>query len=899
MVESKDKATPMMQQYLAVKEKHKDYLLMYRMGDFYEMFFDDAVVASKALDIALTHRGTYMGKPVPMCGVPYHAFSSYMPKLVKQGFKVAICDQVESPEEARKRGYKSVVKREVSRIITAGTLTEDNLLNGSFNNYLMSMVFVDGIEPKISIALTDISTGEFNVQSFDENAVSELLSFTNIKNPAEIIISDRCMENSKLSNFINLYKSKIVFKPDSFFDKDNALKNLCETFNVSDISVIGNFSESELSAQGAILSYIKLTQIGHIPNLSKPRKQINSDILQIDAFSVKNLELFENINEDGVKSNSLFGVMDKTKTPMGKRELKKALGAPLANAKTINNRLDIVEFFVNNPDLLDNIRNLLSQVFDIQRIVGRISCNRAGPRDILNIGSTLTIIPNIKNMLLMATEKNIENPIEVICNGLKDFSVLAKKIENAIEEDPPLLTRDGGFIKSGYNAVLDEYKTLSQNTKQVILDLQTKYSLDTGVANLKIKYNNIAGYFIEVSTKQASALLSPNSQFQHKQTLVNGVRFTTAELSEIEQKILLANDKYLSLELNLFDELCKDILDRVDDIEILSNALAQLDMFSSLALLAIENEYVKPVVDESLDFEIIDGRHPVVEENLKHQTIPFIPNDCLLENKEDNSKLWILTGPNMAGKSTFLRQNAIIIIMAQTGSFVPANSAKIGVVNKLFSRVGASDNLAKGQSTFMVEMTETATILNQADDRSFVILDEIGRGTATFDGLSIAWAVLEYLNNINRCRGIFATHYHELTQAITKLKNVSAHTMEIKEYNGDIVFLHKVGLGVADKSYGIHVAKIAGVPKEVVERANQILQTFESDDNTKLNAKIIKKIDDMDLFSFSKQENKTSQEKEEDLKFSKLKEKLKGINPDELSPKSALAMMYEIKDLID
>ncbi|MCR5506802.1 MAG: DNA mismatch repair protein MutS [bacterium] len=897
MAEDISKATPMMQQYLSVKANHQDCLLMYRMGDFYELFFDDAIIASKALDIALTHRGTYMGRQVPMCGVPYHAFSSYMPKLVRQGFKVAICDQMESPEEAKKRGYKAVVKREVSRIITAGTLTEDNLLNGSFNNYLMSLVFNDGLEPKISVALTDISTGEFTIYTFEENAVSELLSLVVVKNPAEIILSEGDMQNPKLESFISQFKSKIVVKPDTFFDLINAKQNICDVFKVAEVSTLGNFSSSEVMVQGAILNYIHLTQIGQIPNISKPHKESNSDILQIDAFSVKNLEIFENINDETTKSSNLFAVMDKTKTPMGKRELKRALSSPLANSKEINNRLNIVDFFFSNSELIEKIREILAQVFDIQRIISRISCNRAGPRDLLNVGDTLNIIPTLKALLLQSTENVIDNPIQGIIDDLKDFSSLAHNIQNAIIDEPPLITRDGGFIKQGYHPALDEYKSLSQNTKQVILDLQAKYSIDTQVLNLKIKYNNLAGYFIEVPTKQATKLLEPNSGFTHKQTLVNCVRFTTPELSEIEQKILVAQDKCLSLELSLFDELCKSILSRVEDINLLSNAIAKLDLYSSLALLAMENDYVKPIVDDSLSFEIVDGRHPVVEANLKHQNIAFIPNDCILENKGDDSKLWILTGPNMAGKSTFLRQNAIITIMAQIGSFVPASSAHIGVVNKLFSRVGASDNLARGQSTFMVEMSETATILNQADERSFVILDEIGRGTATFDGLSIAWAVLEYLNNINRCRGIFATHYHELTSAISKMKNVSAHTMEIKEYKGDVVFIHKVGIGVADKSYGIHVAKIAGIPSEVISRASQILENFESDDATSTNKKLVRKIDEMDLFSYKPQSD-IVKKTEEDEKLIRLRDKLKEINPDDLSPKSALSIMYEIKDML-
>ncbi len=896
-MENNTKITPMMLQYLEVKAKHKDYLLMYRMGDFYELFFEDAEIASKALDIALTHRGgTYNGKPIPMCGVPHHAFDSYMPKLIRQGYKVAICDQTETPEEAKLRGgNKAVIKREVSRIITAGTLTEDNLLNSSLNNYLCSIYVSEGLNTKVTVASTDISTGDFILQSWDDNAISELQSFLLIKNPAEIIIPDTLLKSQKFENLITEHKQKLVIKPESFFDPINAKQNLCELFKISTLDSYGNLTDNELSCCGAILNYISITQIGSKPNLKFPTKEINSDFLQIDAFSMRNLEILNNINDENIKDSSLFEILDKTQTSMGRRLLRNILTSPLANKDEINERLNIVEFFTEHTDLLSQIRTQLTLISDIQRIITRITFNRAGPRDLQNIERTLRLSKYIKELLEENLQTAIENPLTKILNGLRDFSPLAKKLNNAIIDDAPLNVKDSGFIKQGYNVTLDEYKNIQQNTKQIILDLQSNYALETGIANLKIKYNNIVGYFIEVPVKQAT-LLMENKTFTHRQTLVNCVRFSTQELTEIEQKILLANDKYVSLELSLFKELCDDILMAHDDIEKFSESISQIDVFTNLATIALENNYTKPIIDDSLAFEIIDGRHPVVEANIKKQASTFIPNDCILENKDDQSKLWILTGPNMAGKSTFLRQNAIIIIMAQIGSFVPATSAHIGIVNKLFSRVGASDNLARGQSTFMVEMSETATILNQADEHSFVILDEIGRGTATFDGLSIAWAVLEYLNNINRCRGLFATHYHELTESISKLSNVSAHTMDIKEYDGDIIFLHKVKKGVADKSYGIHVAKIAGIPNTVIQRASQILDNFESDENLAKTKNAIKKINEMDLFSYEKiSESKIQTNKN----LETLEKKLHEINPDELTPKSALEILYEIKNLIN
>ena len=887
------KATPMMLQYLEVKEKHKDYLLMYRMGDFYELFFDDAIIASKALDIALTHRGTYMGNPVPMCGVPHHAFSSYMPKLIKQGYKVAICDQTETPEQARQRaGNKAVIKREVSRIITAGTLTEDNLLNSSFNNYLCSINFKGNLNPTISIAITDISTGEFNIQSWTENALNELQSFLLIKNPSEIIISQDCFQSHIFEKVLNEFKSKLVIKGNTFFDTLNATKSICDLYKISNINAMGDLTDLEISCCGAILNYITLTQIGNIPTLPFPRKENKNNYLQIDAFSIRNLEIFENINNENIKNSSLFEILDKTQTSMGRRLLRKILSTPLANSTEINNRLNIIEFLTENSNLIYEIRNNLSLISDIERILSRLTLNRAGPKDLQNIALTLRTSTILKNLLEESLKNAITNPLSTIINGLMDFKPLITKIENAIIEDAPLTIKESGYIKSTYHPTLEEYKNIQQNTKQIILDLQTKYAFDTGISNLKIKYNNIVGYFIEVPIKQASQLMS-DSNFKHRQTLVNGVRFTTDELTEIEQKILLANEKYEALEESLFKQLCDEILTQTEKINTFAQSISQLDVFTNLSLIALENDYTKPIIDDTDSFKIEEGRHPIVEYNLKQQNITFIPNDCILENKEDTSKLWILTGPNMAGKSTFLRQNALIIIMAQIGSFVPAKYAHIGIVNKIFSRVGAADNLARGQSTFMVEMSETATILNQADKKSFVILDEIGRGTATFDGLSIAWAVLEYLNNITRCRGLFATHYHELTESISKLSNVSAHTMQITDYEGDVIFLHKVAPGIADKSYGIHVAKLAGIPNSVIQRASQILSSFENDEIMKKTKKIVKSINETDLFSYQTPSPQISKQ------TSLIEEKLKQINPDELTPKSALELLYEIKNLLN
>ena len=888
------KITPMMEQYLKVKNEYKDYLLFYRMGDFYEMFFDDAKIASEVLNIALTHRGTYLGIPIPMCGIPFHAISSYIPKLVNKGFRIAICDQTETPEQAKLRVYKAVVTRQVQRIITSGTLTEENLINTSLNNYLMVLLPIKlNNNLQITVAICDISTGEFTLETFKNNSIVELFSYTLTRNPAEIIAPNNIIDDTEFKEFINRFKEKIIFRPLTFFDFFTGQKIIKDFYKVENLNSFGVLDEYEISAVSAIINYVKLTQIDNIPNLSYPIKQEQNKYLKLDAFSIKNLEIFEELNkEDGTKSSSLFSIMDKTKTPMGKRKLKQVLSTPLTDVIQINSRLDLTEFFYNRQSLIEEIRDILTSIFDLQRIVNRISCNRAGPRDIQNIGFTLQKIKPLRNILKNECDKNNINKIELlenIINDLKDFDLLSTKILDAIEDEAPITTNATGFIKTGYNKQLEEYANLSKNSRQVILNLNKKYIEATNISSLKIKYNNIMGYFIEVSPRFSNILFNSKEYiFRHKQTLLNAVRFTTDELSQIEQKILLADDQYANLELELFNDLCNEIYKRYNDINKVASAIADLDLFSSFALLAIQNNYIKPFINNTLDFKIIDGRHPVVEQYLKEQNINFIPNDCVLQNENQNTRIWVLTGPNMAGKSTFLRSNALIIIMAQIGSFVPASSATIGVVNKLYSRVGASDNLAKGQSTFMVEMSETATILNQADEKSFVILDEIGRGTATFDGLAIAGAVLEYLNNKIKCRGLFATHYHELQNNMNDLKNISSHTMEIKEYNKDIIFMHKVILGNVSKSYGIHVAKLAGVPISVIQKATDILNKLEAE-KTNLNS-------NLDLFNFKNSSTQITDSYKDD--YETLKNKIENITPDEITPKQAINIVYELKDFI-
>ncbi len=906
------KLTPLMQQWFDLKQQYPDYLLFFHIGDFYEMFFDDAKKASDVLHIVLTSRGHYEDKPIPLCGIPLHAFDAYVPKLVGAGFKIAVCDQMETAEEAKKRGSKSLMKRQIVRVITSGTLMEEAMLTSSLNNYLMS-VFVDygKNETFISVAITDISTGEFNVETFKNNEMAEFLSFVMSRAPVEIIIDENILVDDRFKDFIATFKTKLVSRPKSFFDKDQSEKLMLEFYNTKNILMFSDFFPSEISAMGAIINYIKLTQFDNLPNLAIPQKNIQDDVLKIDFFSVKNLEIFESLNADNNEMDSnLFSLIDKTKTSMGKRKLKQIMVSPLTNIIKINNRLDLVDMFFNNINIAKEIRDIFSCFPDIDRIVSRISSKKVSPRDIQIMGTSFFQVKKIKEYLIEISQTYKKNILlNDIISGLVNLDDLAVKIQNLLLPDAPITTKEPGFLNYEMDNQLKEYKQLSLNGKKIIADLANKYGEQLGFSNLKIKYNNIIGYFIEASSKQAEILFNAGKElgFRHKQTLVGGARFTTDELDEIQTKILTADEKYAELEKELFNNLCDEIISYDSDIKSLSLSIANLDVMIDFAIVAYNNNYVKPIVDDSCDFVVRDGRHPIVEKYLNKKNISFMPNDCVLQNDDNgNSKLWLLSGPNMAGKSTFLRGNALIVIMAQMGMFVPAAYCKLGVVNKLYSRVGASDNLAKGLSTFMVEMVETATILNQADKKSFVILDEIGRGTATYDGMAIAGSVLEYLNSVCCCRGLFATHYHELLSYTDNMKNVSSHTMDIKEYNGDIIFMYKVKVGEVDKSYGVHVAKLAGLPGEVVNRASEILKQLES-------AKVVDKVaEDVDLFNFKKVDDRKEKtqnminfsnekvakfERQEKL-YEDLVKAIENLNIDTLTPKQAILELYELKEKV-
>lgn len=870
--------TPMMAQYHILKQNHPDTLLFYRMGDFYELFYNDAVIASEVLDITLTKRGKNQGNGIPMAGVPFHACDPYLARLVKAGYKVAICEQTETPEEAKKkRGYKALVNRDVVRVVTAGTLTEDNLLDARRSNYLAALADVGGA---YGLSWIDISTGQLFVQAVPE---STLLTSIDCIQPSELITIDR-MERTALHEY---YDEIITPQPKSLFDSANARTRLETLFGVKSLDAFGTFNRAEVSAIGALIDYVDRTQKGTLPYISPPQHISHQSVMDIDGATRKNLELTQTLS--GEKKGSLLWAIDRTLTGAGARELQSRLSSPLCTPSLINNRLDKVDAFLKHSDARCSIRDFLKEIPDIERALGRISVERGSPRDFLNIRNGLFQSEKILSLL------NIHHDISTLTSFRDQLTPppaileLADTLLRAVDDNAPVLARDGGFIKEGFHPKLDSLKNLRKESKRLIASLQEKYIAMTGIDRMKIAYNNVLGYFIDVPAKKADSLMIrigeenvDDNPFIHRQTLANNVRFTTAELAELERDISSASDKALAIELELFQELEQQVKSVAQSITIIANGLADLDVSTALAELAIELDYSRPTITEDYNFEIENGRHPVVERALQQSgTDQFTPNACHLSPQQ---RLWLLTGPNMAGKSTFLRQNALIAILAQIGSFVPASQATIGVVDKVFSRVGAADDLARGRSTFMVEMVETATILNQATERSLVILDEIGRGTSTYDGLSIAWACVEYLHETTKCRALFATHYHELTTLEQQLSSLSCHTMAVKEWKNDIIFLHSVVAGAADKSYGIHVAKLAGVPSTVLKRASNILKTLQNDKMSKGN--------DLPLFSIPL-------DVEEVVASSVVEDALSIISPDELSPREALDALYRLKGMMD
>lgn len=882
------KLTPMMEQYLEIKRANSDSLLFYRMGDFYELFFNDAIEASQALGITLTKRGRHLGEDIPMCGVPVHCADDYLQKLIALGYRVAVCEQVEDPSEARKRGAKSVVKRNVVRLITPGTLTEEKLLDPVKANYLMALGCTRGGE-NLALAWIDISTGAFRVA---ETNFDRLLTDIMRVEPSELIIPDVFFDDPDFRPILDVLGRIAVSQPVNLFDCVTATRRITDFFNVATLDGFAEFTRPELSAIAGIIAYLEKTQINERPNLMHPEREEEGATLVIDPATRNNLELLRTLS--GGRDGSLFKAIDRTVTNGGARLLAERLMGPLTTPAKIEERLDSITFFATDPLLLDAIRTILKSGPDMPRALSRLATGRGGPRDLATIQAGLEIVDELIDVIGNALLPQELADAAVALTSLP--SELSAHLERALADDLPLLKREGGFIREGYHQELDEMRSLRDESRRVIAALQNRYAEETGVKALKIKHNNILGYFIEVTALQSAALTDTpeaKSRFIHRQTLASAMRFTTTELADLQSRIANAAERALTIELELFDNLSREIVERADHIRGAAAAIAVLDVSTALCSLAEEQGYCRPIVDNSLAFSIIAGRHPVVEQALRKQAeAPFVKNDCDLSPSQQNSQgaIWLLTGPNMGGKSTFLRQNALIAIMAQMGSYVPAGSAHIGVVDRLFSRVGASDDLARGRSTFMVEMVETAAILNQSGVRSLVILDEIGRGTSTFDGLSIAWATVEYLHDINQCRAIFATHFHEMTALVRKLSRLHNVTMRVKEWMSEVIFLHEVEKGVADRSYGVQVAKLAGLPEAVVDRARDVLGQLEK---VELADKGHKLIDDLPLFSQSvERSNQTIV-----AANAAVDEALASINPDTLTPKQALEELYRLKEL--
>ncbi|WP_068116131.1 DNA mismatch repair protein MutS [Tropicimonas marinistellae] len=869
----------MMAQYLEIKADHPEALLFYRMGDFYEMFFDDAVAAAEALDIALTKRGKHEGNDIPMCGVPVHAAEGYLLTLIRKGFRVAVCEQMENPAEAKKRGSKAVVKREVVRLVTPGTLTEDTLLDARRNNFLCAFARVRNTS---ALATVDISTGELRVGACPLVKLGPELARLA---PREILVAE--VDETDLRTVAVEMGAALTPLPRTSFDSTNAEARLCKVYGVSGLEGFGAFDRSELAALGAIVSYLEVTQKGKLPLLRPPRREAAGQAMQIDAATRRNLELTTSLS--GGRDGSLLSAIDRTATATGGRLLAQRISSPSCTIAEISERLDTVHFFVEEIATCESMRELLRKVPDMDRALSRLALDRGGPRDLAAVRAGLTQADCIAARLHAPAE--LESLLS-LTSDLVGYDRLIDLLDEALVAEPPLLARDGGFIAPGFDSELDEARTLRDEGRSVIASLQARYAETTGIPSLKVKHNNVLGYFVECTATHAQKMLSAplSESFIHRQTTANAVRFTTVELSELETKILNAGNRALEIEKRLFEALRSDVLAAAAEIGQAARALASIDVATALADLARSENWCRPTVDESRDFQIENGRHPVVERALKRDGQTFISNDCALTAEKEAAHIRLLTGPNMAGKSTYLRQNALIALLAQSGSFVPAATAKIGLVSSLFSRVGASDDLARGRSTFMVEMVETATILNQADARSLVILDEIGRGTATYDGLSIAWATLEHLHGVNCCRALFATHYHELTTLAAKLDGVENATVAVKEWEGEVIFLHEVRDGAADRSYGVQVARLAGLPASVVERARVILDQLEKGDREG-GKRQMALIDDLPLFSAVPQAPDPSPIP------SALSERLAEILPDDLSPREALSLVYELKQL--
>ncbi|MEM1383911.1 MAG: DNA mismatch repair protein MutS [Pseudomonadota bacterium] len=873
--------TPMMAQFLEIKAQHADALLFYRMGDFYELFFEDAELAAAALDIALTKRGKHLGKDIPMCGVPIHAADGYLLTLIRKGFRVAVAEQTEDPAEAKKRGAKSVVRREVVRLVTPGTLTEEALLEARRHNFLAAWAELRG---EGALAWADVSTGELSVTPVARPALGALLARVQ---PRELLVPETALGDPGLAAVVEDQGGTVTPLAGPRFDSAAAEDRLKALYRVASLGAYGSFTRPELSVLGALAGYLEITQKGRLPMMRPPLREPEGTVLRIDAATKRNLELTRALS--GGREGSLIAAIDRTLTSAGARLLEQRISAPLTDVAAIQARQQAIAWLVDAPQIRRDLRERLGTVPEIERALSRLALDRGGPRDLAAIRNGLAAAAALA--ALIATD-DFPAAITVMAEGLAGHGALVEALERALVAEPPHLTRDGGFIAPGHDPELDAARKLRDEGRGVVAGMQADYVAETGIDNLKIKHNNMLGYFVETTARHADRLMAPplSERFYHRQTLANQMRFGTSELAELENRILNAGAQALALEKAQFEALREQVLATQAAIAVTARALAELDLAAAGAILAAEEDWCRPTVDASRAFAITAGRHPVVEHALRRQGQgPFVPNDCDLSAEAAGSApIWLMTGPNMAGKSTFLRQNALIAILAQAGLFVPASAAHLGVIDQLFSRVGAADDLARGQSTFMVEMVETAGILNQAGPRALVILDEIGRGTATYDGLSIAWAALEHLYEVNRCRGLFATHYHELTALAEQLTGLATATVAVREWEGEVIFLHQVRQGVAESSYGIQVGKLAGLPEAVVARAREVLERLETQDREGARGDLI---DALPLFQARPNPAPKVTGPHP------LETKLAEVTPDLLSPREALDLVYLLCEL--
>ena len=888
---SEDRPTPMMAQFIEIKGANPDSLLFYRMGDFYELFFEDAEIASRTLGIVLTKRGKHQGNDIPMCGVPVERADEYLQRLIAAGHRVAVCEQMEDPAEAKKRGPKSVVRRDVTRLVTPGTITEDRLLDPSRANLLVAVARArqDDGSWRYGLASADISTGKFRVTETEE---ASLLAEIARLEPREILLPDTLIdEPGPLKMLYRDMPAAVTPMARDGFDAMSAERRLSSFFSVASLAGFGTFSKAELAAAAAITAYIERTQLGVRPPLSPPTRETTNAAMQIDAATRANLELTRTLS--GERQGSLLATIDYTVTAPGARLLAERIAGPLTILEDIQTRHDSVAFFLDRRALRHELRTALKATPDMGRALARLAMDRGGPRDLAALRDAFHLAQSVSTRI----KGNDETPLEIRTAGHALDALnsdLAAYFHNALSDDLPLNKRDGGFIRAGFSTALDEIRSLRDESRRVIASLQANYIEQTGAKTLRIKHNNFLGYFLEVPQAAGEQFLQPphSALFIHRQTMQGAMRFSTVELADLDSRIASAADQALALELDIFADLSQRVVAQMEAIKQAADALAIIDVSTAFAELADDQSYIRPTLTNGLDFDIESGRHPVVETALKRQGAAFVANHAVLSPPDGSpsGRIQIITGPNMAGKSTYLRQNALLAVLAQAGAYVPAKRATIGIVDRLFSRVGAADDLARGRSTFMVEMIETAAILNQASERSLVILDEIGRGTATFDGLSIAWATIEHLHEGNRCRALFATHFHELTALTKRLNRLVNATMRVTDHHGEVIFLHEVVPGTADRSYGIQVARLAGLPRSVIERATTILAELEASDRQ---APVARMIDDLPLFSALEQPRPQNTRIPDQP--DRLREALAAIHPDELTPREALEALYRLK----